>query len=54
MKHGKRPTVKQKKLMCELGFHYDNYLIERETADELVIVNRLTGKTETIRKELWK
>ena len=54
MKHGKRPTVKQKKLMCELGIHFDNYLVERETTDELVIVSRLTGKTETIRKELWE
>lgn len=51
MKHGKRPTVRQKKLMRELGLNFDSYLIERETADELVIVHRLTGKTETIRKE---
>lgn len=50
MKHGKRPTVKQRKLMHELGINFDNYLVERETTDELVIVNRLTGKTETIRK----
>lgn len=54
MKHGKRPTVKQKKLMRELGITFDSYLVERETTDELVIVHRLSGKTKTIRKELWK
>ena len=54
MKHGKNPTVKQKKLISKMGLNVENWLIERETTDELVIVNRLTGKTETIRKELWK
>lgn len=54
MKHGKRPTVKQKRLMRELGINFDSYLVERETKDELVIVHRLTDKTKTIRKELWK
>lgn len=54
MKHGKKPTVKQKKLMRELGLNFDSYLVERETSDELVIVHRLTDKTKVIRKELWK
>ena len=54
MKHGKKPTVKQKKLMRELGLNFDSYLVERETSDELVIVHRLTDKTKVIKKELWK
>ena len=54
MKHGKRPTVRQKKLMRELGITNDSWLVERETNDELVIVHRLTDKTRVIRKELWK
>lgn len=54
MKHGKRPTVRQKKLMRELGINNDSWLVERETADELVIVHRLTDKTRVIKKELWK
>ena len=54
MTHGKRPTVRQKKLMRELGITNDSWLVERETNDELVIVHRLTDKTRVIRKELWK
>lgn len=54
MKHGKRPTVRQLKLMRELGINNDSWLVERETKDELVIVHRLTDKTKVIRKELWK
>lgn len=54
MKHGKRPTVRQLKLMRELGINNDSWLVERETPDELVIVHRLTDKTRTIRKEMWK
>lgn len=54
MKHGKNPTVKQKKLITKMGLNVENWLVERETSDELVIVHRLSGKTKVIRKELWK
>ena len=50
MKHGKRPTVKQKKLMHQMGLNVENWLVERDTKDELVIVHRLSDKTRTIRK----
>ena len=54
MKHGKNPTAKQKKLITKMGLNVENWLVERETSDELVIVHRLTDKTKVIRNELWK
>lgn len=48
MKHGKNPTVRQKKLISKMGLNVENWLIERDTKGELVIVHRLTDKTRTI------
>lgn len=50
MKHGKNPTVKQKKLIVKMGLNVENWLVERDTKEELVIVHRLTDKTRNIRK----
>lgn len=48
MKHGKNPTVRQKKLMSKMGLNVENWLVERATNTELVIVHRATGQTRTI------
>lgn len=50
MKHGRRPTREQKKLLREWGAVPENWLIERDTPTEMVIVHRVTGKTKTIPK----
>lgn len=52
MKHGKNPTVKQKKLIHKWGLNAENWLVERDTNEELVIVHRLTDQKRTIRKEI--
>lgn len=44
MKHGKRPTVEQRKRLTMLGLNAENWLIVKDTPDELVIVHRLSGK----------
>ena len=50
MKHGKNPTVRQKRLMTEMGLIHENWLVERETDLELVVVHRYTDATRTIPK----
>lgn len=50
MKHGRRPTREQKKLLRKWGAVPENWLIERDTPREMVIVHRISGKTKTIPK----
>lgn len=50
MKHGRKPTREQKKLLRKWGAVPENWLIERDTPNEMVIVHRVTGKTKTIPK----
>ena len=54
MKHGKKPTRKQKALMKAARLNYENWLVVKDTAAEMVIQNRQTGSTRAIRKELYK
>lgn len=58
MKHAKRPTRKQKMLMQAAGYNYEDWLVVKDTAEELIIQSRATDKTQpeirTIRKELYK
>ena len=51
MKHGKNPTVRQKKLISGMGLNVENWLIERETDAEVVIVHRQSNTTRKIKKE---
>lgn len=50
MKHGRKPTREQKKLLRKWGAVPENWLVERDTPNEMVIVHRVTGKTKTIPK----
>ena len=50
MKHGKRPTVRQKKLMTQWHLNYENWLVVKDTPDAMTIVHRATGRTRVIRK----
>lgn len=51
MKNGKKPTVKQRRLMCALGLNAENWLVERDTPEEMVVVHRHSDKTRTIPKK---
>lgn len=54
MKHGKKPTVRQKKIISKMGLNVENWLVERETKDELVIIHRISGKTRTIKESMYE
>lgn len=51
MKHTVRPTRAQKKLMREWGLVPENWLIERDTPREMVVVHRVSEQTKTIPKK---
>ncbi|MEK3684896.1 DUF6906 family protein [Paenibacillus sp. FSL R10-2736] len=53
MKQGKRPTRRQKETIRASRLNPDNWLVERETPAELVLIARVSvgkTKTRTIRK----
>lgn len=50
MKHGKKPTVRQKKMLKEYGLNYENWLIVKDTPLEMVIVHRHTDNVRRIDK----
>lgn len=50
MKHGKNPTVRQKKLMTEWHLNYENWLVVKDTPTVMVIVNRISERTKVIPK----
>lgn len=54
MKHGKKPTRKQKMLMQAARLNYENWLVVKDTDKEMVIQSRQTDRMRTIRKELYK
>jgi hypothetical protein len=51
MKAGKRPTVKQKRMLVAAGKHPNEWLKERESEDYVQFVHRYSSKT-TIK--IWK
>jgi len=51
MKHGKNPTVRQKKLLKANGLNPDNWLVTSDTHQRMEIVHRSTNTTKTISKE---
>lgn len=51
MKQGKRPTKKQKIMIAAAkGLVLENWLVERETSAQLVLIHRKSGKLKTISK----
>ena len=50
VKHGKKPTVAQIKLLKAKHLNAENWLIERDTPDVMVIVHRFSDQTRTIHK----
>ena len=50
MKHGRKPTVQQCKFIEEHNLNPKEWLVERDTFTEVVLVHRENGMTRTIYK----
>jgi len=50
MKHGKRPTRRQKQEIKRNGSNPENWLVERDTNETMVIVHRLSGNKKCLNK----
>ena len=48
MKHGKKPTREQRKLLMKWKVNTYDWLVERETSTELVLVHRHFDHTKKI------
>ena len=53
MKHGKRPTVEQRKLMEHWHMAPEDWLVERDTPEEMVLRHRHFDVVKRIRKR-WE
>lgn len=49
MKHGKKPTKAQKIILKERHMNPDNWLIVKNTPEEMLVVHRYTSATRSIR-----
>ena len=54
MKHGKNPTRRQKQSIASIRLNPENWLVWKETPDELVLEHKISGNIKRIRKELLK
>lgn len=48
MKHGTKLTRRHKILLKEWGLSPENWLVERDTPDEMVVIHRISGLAKTI------
>ena len=53
MKHGKRPTVAQCKLMQRWGMDPSNWLVVKDTSTEMVLVHRHSDHTTKVIQKGW-
>ncbi len=51
MKHGKNPTVSQRKLLRRWGLVWGNWLVVKDTPRAMTIVHRHSGEVREILKE---
>lgn len=52
MKHGKKPTREQKKLIQKMKLNPDDWMIERDTSEKIILVHRhFDSVTRIIHKE---
>ena len=51
MKNGKRPTRAQKKLMSQYKLNYENWLVIKDTPEQMTVVHRYSNQTRVIPKE---
>lgn len=54
MKHGKNPTHRQKEYIASLRLNPDNWLVCKDTPDELILEHKYSGNIKMIRKELFR
>lgn len=50
MKQGKRPTRRQKTGIKANGLNIENWLVERDLADKMIIIHRYSGEKRTLRR----
>lgn len=50
MKHGKKPTVRQSEIIKAKRLKPEDWLIERETPEKLVVIHRYGNAMREIRK----
>lgn len=50
MKHGKKPTYEQRKLIQRLGLDSYQWLVVKDTSTELVLIHRDANTIKTINK----
>ncbi len=50
MKSGKRPTLRQKRLIASIGLNAANWLVERDSATTFELIHRFTGRHRIIPK----
>jgi len=50
MKQGKRPNKRQKEELEARDLNPANWLVERDSMTELVLIHRFSGKARTIKK----
>lgn len=48
MKHGKKPTVAQRKLIKAKRLNPENWMVERDTPEKMVLVHRHSDTTKRI------
>lgn len=48
MKHGKNPTREQKKLIQQWKLNPENWLVVKDTPDQMLLVHRYSEKTTRI------
>ena len=51
MKNGKKPTVKQCERMTKWGLDCRNWLVVKDTPEQMTIVHRYSNQTRVIPKE---
>ncbi len=54
MKHGKNPTRRQREYIASLWLNPDNWLVCKDTPDELILEHKYSGNIKVIRKELFR
>lgn len=52
MKNLKKPTYAQKKRIVKAGLDFEDFLVKRETPEELVIVNKATNEVKAVRGKI--
>ncbi|MHC1750702.1 MAG: hypothetical protein AB9856_20715 [Cellulosilyticaceae bacterium] len=52
MKHGLKPTKKQKQLIASIKLNLKNWLVERDTTEKMTIISRTGKQKRNIYKEV--